>query len=547
MLFRSYNVPKTVCIGKEIPEQPGMMLPNENYLKYFPRETLPDQQDAGYRSSCLRIGPYFPIRKIVAEYQLDKMLGRIIGKDAGLLLDVAAYTLIAEDNAAQYYPDYAYNHALFTEDMRICSDSKISDFLQDVTVEQRVAFLNEWNEKRDHRERIYISYDATNKNCEAGDIELVEMGHPKDDQGLPVFNFAVAYDRNNREPLFYEGYPGSIVDVSQLKYMLGKAKGYGYKHIGFILDRGYFSKDNIQFMDRNGFEFVIMVKGMRKLVNSLVLQTKGSFEESRANSIRAYKVSGTTVWHSLYADDEKDRYFHIYFSEKKQAAEREELESKIDRMAKKMKEWEGQPVRLGGDFVKYFDLVYYHEGKPDEKFMMGIEKTDVIDREIKLCGYFAIITSEKMTAAEALVLYKSRDCSEKLFRGDKSYLGSRTERVYSTESAETKLFIEFVAMIIRNRLYTCLQDEMQKQEHKQNYMTVPAALKELEKIELIKGADNIYRLDHAITATQKAILKAFDLTAASIQSQAKELAADLVRIEQEAAEKAEIAKMKAEA
>lgn len=544
---RKYNVPKTVCIGKEIPEQPGMMLPNENYLKYFPRETLPDQQDAGYRSSCLRIGPFFPIRKIVAEYQLDEMLGRIIGKDAGLLLDVAAYTIIAEDNAAQYYPDYAYNHALFTEDMRICSDSKISDFLQDVTVEQRVAFLNEWNEKRDHRERIYISYDATNKNCEAGDIELVEMGHPKDDQGLPVFNFAVAYDRNNREPLFYEGYPGSIVDVSQLKYMLGKAKGYGYKHIGFILDRGYFSKDNIQFMDRNGFEFVIMVKGMRKLVNSLVLQKKGSFEESRANSIRAYKVSGTTVRHSLYADDERDRYFHIYFSEKKQAAEREELESKIDRMAKKMKEWEGQPVRLGGDFLKYFDLIYYHEGKPDEKFMMGIEKTDVIDREIKLCGYFAIITSEKMTAAEALILYKSRDCSEKLFRGDKSYLGSRTERVYSTESAETKLFIEFVAMIIRNRLYTCLQDEMKKQEHKQNYMTVPAALKELEKIELIKGADNIYRLDHAITATQKAILKAFDLTAVSVQSQAKELAADLARVEQEAAEKAEIAKMKARA
>ena len=544
---RKYNVPKTVCIGKEIPEQPGMMLPNENYLKYFPRETLPDQQDAGYRSSCLRIGPFFPIRKIVAEYQLDEMLGRIIGKDAGLLLDVAAYTIIAEDNAAQYYPDYAYNHALFTEDMRICSDSKISDFLQDVTVEQRVAFLNEWNEKRDHRERIYISYDATNKNCEAGDIELVEMGHPKDDQGLPVFNFAVAYDRSNREPLFYEGYPGSIVDVSQLKYMLGKAKGYGYKHIGFILDRGYFSKDNIQFMDRNGFEFVIMVKGMRKLVNSLVLQKKGSFEESRANSIRAYKVSGTTVRHSLYADDERDRYFHIYFSEKKQAAEREELESKIDRMAKKMKEWEGQPVRLGGDFLKYFDLIYYHEGKPDEKFMMGIEKTDVIDREIKLCGYFAIITSEKMTAAEALVLYKSRDCSEKLFRGDKSYLGSRTERVYSTESAETKLFIEFVAMIIRNRLYTCLQDEMKKQEHKQNYMTVPAALKELEKIELIKGADNIYRLDHAITATQKAILKAFDLTAVSVQSQAKELAADLARVEQEAAEKAEIAKMKARA
>lgn len=543
---KKYNSPQNVCIGKETPDHPGMMLPNENYLKYFPRETLPDQMDAEYRSSCLRIGSYLPIRRIVTDYQLDTMLARIIGKDAGLLLDIAAYTIVMEDNAAQYYPDYAYNHALFTADMRVSSDSKVSDFLRDVTVDQRVQFLNEWNEKRDHRERIYITYDASNKNCEAGDIELVEMGHPKDDHGLPVFNFAVAYDRNNREPLFYEGYPGSIVDVSQLKYMLGKAEGYGYKHVGFILDRGYFSKENIQYMDSHGFEFVLMVKGMRRLVNELILQVKGSFEEKRANSIRSYKVSGTTVKAPLYADDDKDRYFHIYFSEKKQALEREELESKIDRLAKKMKEWEGQPVRLSGDFAKYFDLIYYHEGQPDEKFMFGIERTNVIDREINLCGYFAVITSNKMTASDALILYKSRDSSEKLFRGDKSYLGGRTERVYSTESAETKLFIEFVAIIIRNRLYTCLKDEMERQEHKQNYMTVPAALKELEKIEMIKGADNVYRLDHAVTATQKAILKAFDITANGVQAQAKAIADDLVRIEREAAEKAQIAKMKAE-
>jgi transposase len=459
------------------------------------------------------------------------MLGRLIGKDAGLLLDIAAYTIISEDNAAQYYPDYAYNHALFTEDMRIFSDSKVSDFLRDVTVNQPVRFLNEWNEKRDHREKIYISYDATNKNCEAGDIELVETGHPKDAQGLPVFNYSVAYDRNNREPLFYEGYPGSIVDISQLKYMLGKAKSYGYQHIGFILDRGYFSKENIQFMDANGFEFVIMVKGMRKLVNELVLREKGSFEESRANSIRTYKVSGTTVKHSLYADDSQDRYFHIYFSEKKQASEREELESKIDRMARKMKEWEGQPVRLGGDFARYFDLIYYHEGKPDEKFMMGIEKTDVIDQEIRLCGYFAIITSEEMTAAEALTLYKSRDTSEKLFRGDKSYLGNRSFRNYFRESVEAKIFVEFIALIIRNKMSTCLKDENERLKSRQNYMNVPASIRELEKIELIRLLDGEYRLDHAVTARQKTILKAFGMDANYIKSSKRTLLETLNELE----------------
>lgn len=70
-----------------------------------------------------------------------------------------------------------------------------------------------------------------------------------------------------------------------------------------------------------------------------------------------------------------------------------------------------------------------------------------------------------------------------------------------------------------------------------NYMTVPAALKELEKIEMLKGADSEYNLDYAVTATQKAILKAFDMTADNIHQQAGALRSDLIRIETEAFEK----------
>ena len=157
-------------------------------------------------------------------------------------LDLATYSIVTEGNAGQYYPDYAYSHPLFTDRMKIYSDSKVSEFLNTITENQSIGFLNEWNISRDHRERIYISYDSTNKNCQAGDIDVVEFGHAKDDQGEPVFNYSVAYDRNNREPLFYEEYPGSIVDVSQLQYMIEKAGSYGYRQIGFILDRGYFSK-----------------------------------------------------------------------------------------------------------------------------------------------------------------------------------------------------------------------------------------------------------------------------------------------------------------
>ena len=102
------------------------------------------------------------------------------------------YKRQSENNAAQYYPDYAYNPPVLTPNHKIYSDSIISRFLSEIVEDERIAFLNDWNEKRNHREKIYISYDSTNKNCEAGDVEKAEYGHPKEDAGAPIVNYASA-------------------------------------------------------------------------------------------------------------------------------------------------------------------------------------------------------------------------------------------------------------------------------------------------------------------------------------------------------------------
>ena len=57
----------------------------------------------------------------------------------------------------------------------------------------------------------------------------------------------------------------------------------------------------------------------------------------------------------------------------------------------------------------------------------------------------------------------------------------------------------------------------------QSSMTVPASLKELNKIEIIRQADGVYRLDHAVTATQKDILQAFNMAAATVKKEAATL------------------------
>lgn len=505
---KKYNIPERKPIGKVSKSDPTMMVPNEYFLMFFPEVELPDEKFNSDRSSCLRIGAYIVIQKILDEYKIPELLSKYFGsKDLGLFLDLLAYSIVCENNAGQYYPAYAYNHPLFTDGMRIYSDSKISDFFSGMTGEESHGFLDDWNAACDHREKIYISYDSTNKNSEAGDIELVEFGAAKVDVGAPIFNYSIAYDTNNSKPLFYEAYLGSIADISQLENTLGKAKGYGYKNIGFILDRGYFSKRNINMMDAYGYDFVIMIKGMSSLVDSLILDHKGEFEEERKHSIRRHHVYGMTVKGKLYADDGKDRYFHLYHSTGKEHGEKETLEETLERMGKIIKDQYGTRYELSDAEERYFEPFYDGDGV----LVVAKEKDDVIRRELQLCGYFVLVTSEKMTAADAIELYYRRDASEKLFRGDKSYLGNKSMRVYSTESTEAKIFVEFVALIVRNRIYTLLKDESERIDGSPNYMTVPAALKELEKIEMIRGHDRVYRLDHAITKTQKVILKAFDM------------------------------------
>ena len=540
---RRFTLVNRKTIGKRSEGDEAMMQPNENFLKYFPDVELPEEKDRSLRSSCLRIGTWIVIRKIVNDYKLTEMLERYLSaKDTGLFLDLAAYSIIEEDNRAQHYPSYAYHYPLFTEGMRIYSDSKVGDLLRTMDEEAGVAFQNAWNEERDHREKIYVSYDSTSKKCEAGDLRIVEMGHAKTNEEANIFNYSIAYDTKNQEPLFYEIYPGSINDMSQLRCMVDKAIGYGYRQIGFVLDRGYFSKDNIQYMDECGYSFIIMLKGKADLVKKWVLENKGTFETSRRHNIPAYQIYGKTIEKRLFASDKKPRYIHLYHSSGKEAKERADVEKKINQLTDILRKHVNQFIEFGPGIDTYFELHYDEEAKrkpgkgkkgekeqaqPSRKLVYFEEKPVVIELELNLCGYFVIVTSDKMTAKDAYELYKGRDASEKLFLSDKTFLGNHCLRSSTDESAAAKIFIEFVALIIRNRIYNYLRQEMKKMAKKPNYMSVPAAIRELDKIEMSRGLDGVYRLDHAVTATQKQILQAFGMNESHVSYRAKEISAVL--------------------
>lgn len=516
--------PKRVTIGKVCQDDPSKMIPNHRFSEFYPHIDLginkeSDNEEllpAPYRADSISIGPYAVINSICNDNNLKDCLEESFGKEsAALTLDIASYLIVTEGNQALHYPTYAWDHALFTKNMHIYSDSAVSRHLKSITEDEMRSFFCSWNKNVSKDDYINISYDSTNKNCQAGDLELVGFGKPKTDAGTGIINVAVAYNETNEIPMFYEAYPGSIPDVCQLKYAIDLAVDYGYKYLRFILDRGYFSKENIEYIDSNGYHFVMMVKGFNTLVAPDIEPLIGTFECSLSNQIVG-DVFGTTTEREFCG---QKRYFHIYHNTLESGYQRRDFLNSLDSDKITLNKLIGVKFTPTAHHKQFFNLTFTEDG-----VLTGVSFNEsAIRAKLKLCGYFSIITSEKMKAEEAYYLYKSRDVSEKLFCSSKTFIGSHCFRVHSDSALHGKLFIEFVALILRNRIFSLLKRELIRRGKSCKYLNVPAAVRELDKIKISRSPRSKYRLHYQLTKKQKQILAPFGISMNSIEEVAAKL------------------------
>ena len=171
---------------------------------------------------------------------------------------------------------------------------------------------------------------------------------------------------------------------------------------------------------------------------------------------------------------------HIYYSDGKAYGEKQEIKQRIRRLKKYLDGCVGKecvafrPRRSG----KYFHLNFEQDGKT---LKLAEENASAVEKELSLAGYFAIVSSENMTAREAIELYKSRDVSEKLFRSDKSYLGNKSMRVYSDEALSSKVFIQFIALILRSRIYCSTKRKKRKNVEKTELSNSSGSIKRTGK------------------------------------------------------------------
>lgn len=492
--------PKRIAIGKLNEE--GMLIPNQNYFDLYGKPVELDVP--GERADSVSCGPFVVVDSIARKTQLMDVLESVFPEQWEKILDLATYMMMTENNVMQYFEDYGYHHALFNESN--FTDSTIGRLFDNMSIKDMDLFIRAWVKMHADKD-IYISYDSTNMNCVAGNLELAEYGHAKDNPDLPQVNMSLGYNQTGNKPLFYSLYPGSIIDNTECEKMVERAKYYECENIGFILDRGYFSKKNIRYFERNGYDYILMTKGNAGFVQEAVEECQAILRNGYTNYIEEHELYGMTLEKDLFGTG-KTEYVHVYYDGIQAEKEKIIINGRYKKMDEIMEEKVQRKTQRKEDVKAYEG--YYKVRFDDNGYLLAYQRKEKKIKEmVNKVGYFVIVTSKKMDAAEALSIYRDRDAVEKTFRMEKSYLGFDVFRVHDTEKLESKVFISFVALIIRNEIYQALKP-MYKKNRKEN--TVPKVIREYERLGITKLSDNKYHVRYSLTSRQKKILGAVGVT-----------------------------------
>lgn len=122
---------------------------------------------------------------------------------------------------------------------------------------------------------------------------------------------------------------------------------------------------------------------------------------------------------------------------------------------------------------------------------------------LSLCGCFAILLSTRDVSVKAILEeYQSEDCVEKSFGIVKNHILHERFRVKSSSTLRGKMFLTFIALVIRVRLNQLLRTVLTR-----NKIGLDSAIECLKAISFIRQGDKWF-IHNALTTIQKEILSA---------------------------------------
>lgn len=498
---------KVVCVGVNL--DGSNMNPNEKYFDLHEdeqRPVVPLTEPKSFNSS-LHIGDYLVFDFIARKEGIYDLLAKYFDKYSEIILAYTYYILGSENSVAQHFKYYLFDNFLGIN--FIPSESALSQLFNEIIDDESINnFLCGWMNKnlKNNADIIDIDLDSTNFNSSAKNLSLQELGKPKVDENLPQINVAYFLDRTTGLPIYYDVYYGSIVDMAHCQTAITKVHEINKNtKFSFVMDRGYFSSKNLQFIAKNGYFYMCLGKENIKFKSLIERFPVSKISDSR-NRIYG-NIYGVKLKEKVFENDETESFIYLYYNDGYGLNYVAKLQDEIEKVAKQILYKYDKEGHIRNT---YKDRIFIDVDN-DNMIVKAEPNYDFINNYKSQLGYFYIVSNEDISINDAIRSYRKRDVIEKSFLMSKSE-SDLTKKFSQTDTAyKAKTFIGFLCSIFRANLINKLQPYFFEYRSE----TSQTVIYELNKIVAQKIQDK-FLLRYALTKTQKQILSFYKINQSSV-------------------------------
>ncbi|MFA7216232.1 MAG: IS1634 family transposase [Bacillota bacterium] len=502
---------KRTLIGKVDPKT-GKIVPTRPYKKKDKTSTM------HVKPGPMQITEYK--RSFYGATYLFDQIGQITGITNDLkacfpdsynqILSIAYYLILEENNALSRFTHWQKLH--IHPNREDIPSQRSSELFQSINEEGRMTFFKKQGRRRIERE--YWAFDITTISSYSDTLKQVKKGKNKENDRLPQINLALLFGEESGLPFYYRKLLGNITDVKTVKQLMTEFNVMGYRKVNVILDRGFYSKHNINELFKNHQKFLIGVKLNLSYVKTVLDEERDNLKlwSNLKTQFGAYGICRTITWdyqqERPYKGDtlrEKRRaYLLLFYNPEKAAKDQADMNEYLTSLYNDLIENTYKDYRMR-DYDKYFEVTETpkrgRKVKPREEAMLEAAKN---------YGYFALLSNEVRNPFEALSLYRSKDIVEKGFGNLKERLNFRRLQVSSELALNGKLFVGFVSLIYLSYVKKRMQDANLFEK-----WTLQGLLDELDVIELFEAPGH-GRLLGEITEKQKGLYQAMGVPVPSL-------------------------------
>lgn len=265
---------KRKLIGKVDPET-GEIIPTRSYNRQKHEEkTRPVKPGSVPITQFQRsfFGASYLFDQIGALTGLTADIKACFPEDYKKIQSIAYYLILEENNALSRFSHWQRLHIHpYGADI---PSQRSSELFQSIDEESRMKFFEKQGKRRIEKE--YWAFDITSISSYSETLNQVKKGRNKEHDRLPQINLALLFGEESGLPFYYRKLAGNITDVKTVKQLMTEFDVMGHKKVRVVLDRGFYSKKNIDLLYKNHQKFMVGVKlGLNYVKNIL--------EEERTN------------------------------------------------------------------------------------------------------------------------------------------------------------------------------------------------------------------------------------------------------------------------